>query len=283
MRRCRRSIPKPRCSSSPPRPSPPARPCSTRRPRAAGSWRTPSRSRAGAPLRRGLDQHRGDQGVRHRPGQHVPVLGLGRRALFGVVGDRPADRAVGRLRLLQRFPGRRARDGPALHASAAGAEHAGAAGPGRLLEPPVPRLRFGVDRAVPPGPEPLPGLPAAARNGEQRQARDQERPAGRHPDLPGDLGRLRHQRPARLLPAAAPGHRPDADRLHRQPASRARTGVAPRGAAGELLRPVGSLHARQRHRRSARRPAGAGHWRRPRSSAWRRTRPSPATARATPS
>jgi glucose-6-phosphate isomerase len=44
----------------------------------------------GQALRRGLDQRRRDQDLRHRPGQHVPVLGLGRRPLFGVVGDRPA-------------------------------------------------------------------------------------------------------------------------------------------------------------------------------------------------
>ena len=77
-------------------------------------------------------------------------------------------------------------------------------------------------------------------------------------DLPGDLGRLRHQRPARLLPAAAPGHRRDADRLHRRAAPGARIREPPRGAAGQLLRAVRSLHARQNARRSARRPAAAG-------------------------
>ena len=43
----------------------------------------------------------GGRGVRHRPGQHVRVLGLGRRPLLAVVGDRPADRARGRHRALR--------------------------------------------------------------------------------------------------------------------------------------------------------------------------------------
>ena len=36
------------------------------------------------------------QQVRHRPGQHVRLLGLGRRPLLALVGDRPADRALRR-------------------------------------------------------------------------------------------------------------------------------------------------------------------------------------------
>jgi glucose-6-phosphate isomerase len=86
-----------------------------------------------------------------------------------------------------------------------------------------------------------------------------------YPDLPGDLGRRGHQRPARLLPAAAPGHGRHADRLHRRPAPGARIPEPPRRPAGELLRAVGSLHEGQDDRRSAQDlPAS----RRPRSSAW---------------
>ena len=40
---------------------------------------------------------RGRRGVRHRPGQYVRLLGLGRRAVFAMVGDRAADRAGGRV------------------------------------------------------------------------------------------------------------------------------------------------------------------------------------------
>ena len=59
-------------------------------------------------------------------------------------------------------------------------------------------------RAVP---DALSGLPAAAADGEQRQARRPRRATRvdyqTGPDL---LGRARHRRPALVLPAAAPGH-----------------------------------------------------------------------------
>ena len=51
------------------------------------------------------------------------------------------------------------------------------------------------------------GLPAAARHGIERQARDARRRAGGERDRAGRLGRARDQRPARLLPADPPGHR----------------------------------------------------------------------------
>ena len=44
-------------------------------------------------LRRAVDQRQGGGELRHRHRQHVRVLGLGRRALLAVVGDRAADRA----------------------------------------------------------------------------------------------------------------------------------------------------------------------------------------------
>ena len=66
------------------------------------------RGRGRQALRRGLDQRRGGRGVRHRPRQHVRVLGLGRRPLLAVVGDRAADRARGRLRALRGAARRRA-------------------------------------------------------------------------------------------------------------------------------------------------------------------------------
>ncbi len=46
-------------------------------------------------FRGGVDQPRRGDGIRHRPRQHVRILGLGGRALFAVVGDRPVDRAGG--------------------------------------------------------------------------------------------------------------------------------------------------------------------------------------------
>ena len=49
------------------------------------------------------------------------------------------------------------------------------------------------------------GLPAAARHGIERQARDARRLAGGERHRAGRLGRAGHQRPARLLPADPPG------------------------------------------------------------------------------
>ena len=73
-------------------------------------------------------------------------------------------------------------------------------------------------------PRALPGLPAAAHDGEQRQEGDDRRRARglRHRrDL---LGRARHQRAALVLPAAAPGNDPRAERLHRVRPARQRLG-----------------------------------------------------------
>ena len=64
-------------------------------------------------------------------------------------------------------------------------------------------------------PEALSRVPAAADDGEQRQARDARRRARRLPDEPDLLGRARHQRPAFVLPADPPGHAARPVRLHR--------------------------------------------------------------------
>ena len=70
----------------------------------------------------------------------------------------------------------------------------------------------------------LPRLSPAIADGEQRQARPARRLARQYGDRPGRVGRTRHQRPARLLPAHPPGngdhsprppHRGDADRRRR--------------------------------------------------------------------
>ncbi len=60
--------------------------------------------------------------------------------------------------------------------------------------------------AVRPVPEAIPGLPAAADHGVERQARHAGRAAGRLRHRRGLLGRAGHQRPAQLLPADPPGH-----------------------------------------------------------------------------
>ena len=54
----------------------------------------------GEAFRRGLHQHRGGDQVRHRPGQYVRLLGLGRRPLFDGQRDRPVHDDRGRARTI---------------------------------------------------------------------------------------------------------------------------------------------------------------------------------------
>ena len=85
-------------------------------------------------------------------------------------------------------------------------EHAGHAGARRHLAQPGLRLRHPRRAALRPAAGAAAGLPPAARDGVERQARLDGR---RRPDRrqrPRGLGRARHQRPARLLPAHPPGH-----------------------------------------------------------------------------
>ena len=106
----------------------------------------------------------------------------------------------------------------------------------------------------------FPGLPAAADDGVERQARDPRRPAGRLRDRRRLLGRAGDQRPALLLPADPPGDEADPVRLHRllraaEPARR-----PPRPADLERLRAGRGAGVRQDARRGPRRgrPGGAG-------------------------
>ena len=113
--------------------------------------------------------------VRHRHGQHVRLLGLGRRPLFDGLGDRPLDDARHRPGQLPRHARRLSPDGRALPHRPVRAEPAGAAGPARRL---VQRFLRRPDRrraAVRAVPEAIPGLSAAVDDGEQRQARHARR------------------------------------------------------------------------------------------------------------
>ena len=143
----------------------------------------PHRPRLGAPgtrrrpegrreaLRGGLDQRREGLRVRHRHRQHVRLLGLGRRALLDGLGDRPLDDARHRPGELPRDARRLPRDGRALPHRALREEPAGADGPARRLVRGLLRRPDGRGAAVRPVPEALPGLPAAAHDGVQREAR----------------------------------------------------------------------------------------------------------------
>ena len=70
-------------------------------------------------LRRGLHRARQGRRLRHRPGQRVRLLGLGRRPLLGRLRDRHVARDRDRARAVRRVPGRLPRDGRALPHDAA--------------------------------------------------------------------------------------------------------------------------------------------------------------------
>ena len=74
----------------------------------------------GAALRRGLDRRRARAGLRHRPREHVRLLGLGRRALLDGRRHRALDHAGDRARALPRDAPRLPRDGRALPHGARG-------------------------------------------------------------------------------------------------------------------------------------------------------------------
>ena len=102
--------------------------------------------------------------------------------------------------------GRRPRARRTFPDGAAGRQSARAAGPDRRLEPEPAGTDEPGDPALRRPAAPLSGLPAAARDGEQRQGRHLGWPARAVRDRHGHLGRAGQQRPALLLPAPASGH-----------------------------------------------------------------------------
>ena len=115
--------------------------------------------------------------LRHRRGQRAADVGLGRRALLAVVGDRAADRDGGGHGGLRRAARRRARDGPAFPRCAARVEHAHVAGADRRVAPQFPRRRLAGGDSLRPVAAAAAGVPAAAGDGEQRQVRRARRHA----------------------------------------------------------------------------------------------------------
>ena len=155
----------------------------------ARAW-MPARARrraGGAPaLRRRLDQRGGRGEVRHRPRQHVRLLGLGRRALFHGLGDRPLDDAGDRARSSFRDDARRV---PRRWTSTSAPRRSTRNLPVLMGLLAVWYTDFFDAQTVAVLPydqylEALPGLPPAADHGEQRQARHARRRARRLPDRP---------------------------------------------------------------------------------------------------
>ena len=133
--------------------------------------RRAGRKRHRTSLRRRVDQPQGDGRVRHRARVALHHVGLGRRALFAVVDGRPVDRAVAGHGPVRAAARRRPRDGRAFPHRAARSQPARADGPARRVEHRLPRPRFTRGPAVRPAPASLSGVPAATRDGIERQER----------------------------------------------------------------------------------------------------------------
>ena len=158
--------------------------------------------------------------------EEVAKFGIDTANMFGfwdwVGGRYSMDSAIGLSTMLAIGPDnfraharRLPRDGRALPHRAVRAQPAGADGPARGLVQRLLRRADGRGAALRAVPEALPGLSAAADDGEQRQARHARRRAGRLRHRPDLLGRAGHQRPALVLPADPPGHAAHPVRLHR--------------------------------------------------------------------
>ena len=94
-------------------------------------------------------------------------------------------------------------------------QHAGHPGHAqRLVQQPL-RRPDPRRASLQPAAGPLPRLSPATDHGVERQVGAARRLAGVGPDRRDLLGRARHQRPARLLPAHPPGHQAHPGRLHR--------------------------------------------------------------------
>ena len=188
--------------------------------------------------------------VRDRHRQHVRVLGLGRRPVLDVVGDRAVADARDRSGPFRRAARRRARDGRAL--------------PHRAARPRTCRRSMGLLTLLVPRTSSTPrrrrSCRTRTRSASCRRTSSSSRwraTASRStldgapvPVPTGEIvwGTRRHQRPARVLPAAAPGQRrscrsTSSGSLRPQPGLRSLP--APRPARRQPVRAGGGARVRQ--------------------------------------
>ena len=236
--------------------------------------RSPRRGRRRLPLRSLVHQRAGGRPVRHRTGSDVPLLGLGRRPLQPVLGDRAQPDGRHRRRPLPGDAGRVPHHRRALPHHPARPQPAGADGAARGVEPELPRHPDAGGAPLLPRAGPLSRLSPAARHGVQRQVGAARRFGGRCRHRPGGLGRAGHQRPARLLPAHPPGHGNGRLRLHRAVPPGGRSRRSPRQADRQPARPGRGAGLREDHRGGARRRS---------PPTWPGTAPFPGTGPARPS
>ena len=112
-------------------------------------------------------------------------------------------------------------------------------------------IRVEGGAAVRPGARPLPGVPPTARHGIERQVGGPRRVAGGPRHRTDRVGRTRHERPARVLPTAPPGHADRAGRLHRIRQAAPPVPGAPRPARRQPDRAVRGAGVRARQLRRA--------------------------------
>ena len=163
--RCAASTRRGRCSSSRRRPSPPLETMTNAA--TARAWIAQALGEAAvgdhfAAVSTELDKV---AAVRHPADARVRLLGLGRRPLFGVVGDRPAAGDRDRARPLQRVPARRHEMDEHFRAAPLEREHPDADGADRRLVPQHPGLRDPWGDALRPAARALPRLSPATGDG----------------------------------------------------------------------------------------------------------------------
>ena len=158
----------------------------------------------------------------------------GRFSVWSAVGFAAAC-AIGFDRFAEFLQGAR-RDRRALRAGTAREERAGADGADRRVEHQLPRCADARGAALLQRAAPAARVPAAARDGIERQARRPRGPRGRLRDRAGAVGRRGHGEPALVPPAAAPGHAGGARRLHRSRPGEEPVGQLPRAGRRACVR-----------------------------------------------
>ena len=158
----------------------------------------------------------------------------GRYSLWSSIGL-PVAIAVGFARFEEMLEGAFAMD-EHFRTAPIEAEHPDDVGSDRRVVRQRARCRHACRAALRAAPPSAARLPAAARHGKQRQGGGPTRPRPALRQRPDRLGRARNERPARVLPAAAPGHAASDVRLPRRARVALSPGRASPAAAGQLLR-----------------------------------------------
>ena len=174
-------------------------------------------------------------GLRHHPGTHLRLLGLGGRTLLRLERHRHAPVHCPRIGAIPILLGRCAPNRPPRRRGPFSPEHPANHGGSWHLVPKFFRRQQPRRFAVRPVPAPLCGLLAAGRHGVQRQIRGPRREPRYLRHRTRGLGRTRHQRPTCFLPIDPPRHGINTVGFHCQRASAAPAARTPRQAPEQFL------------------------------------------------